>query len=200
MDGRARVRLGQHERLVVARERERLASGASCTRVAGGPRRIPRPESARSARRPSSDELVLAVAEEREVVVREPRKEALRLLELVVGDRAAGCSASSSISAFGASASRASPRRPRAPRARTRSTSARSFASELGVGLARDLGVEDRLGDRAFAVGARLDDVDQLAVRVAPHARPRDGSRGRSSARARPAPSSPSRRGTACRR
>ena len=79
--GGARVRLGEHQQSRLARERAQPRAAARrsspTTRLAGGSRRTPRPERGTIAQlvlAVAVDELVVAVAEEGEVVVGEPAR------------------------------------------------------------------------------------------------------------------------------
>ena len=83
MDGRARVRLGQHEQPCAIASASASASASSCVdgarrrRRAGCRGRSRRPRASGLAS-PSSTSVVLAVAEEREVVVGQPAQERAR--------------------------------------------------------------------------------------------------------------------------
>ena len=135
---RARVRLGQHQRRR-APGRARWPPAPSRWRAARGvPRRIPRPVAARARARRSPDprrqQLVLAVAEEREVIVRQPAQER------------------------GASTRSSAPSRGRPPARRcTRAPRLASAASPRPPGHLRQRLLDARAAPPAAAVGLALD-------------------------------------------
>ena len=174
VDRRARVRLGQVDQVGLERpraDRRRQPLEAVRARLAAllaqdaerglGPRH--ERELARLAA-----QLVLAVAQEDEVVVLEPGQEGARLGDLVaVERRRVGAQLSDDVE-------RLRPDRlPVGDRRAHLVDHAHQVVPELlelpGVGLARDLRVDHRLGERAVGLGAVGEHLEQLALGVAAH-------------------------------
>ncbi len=206
MDGRARVGLRQDERSGASRPSAcalpASASAARRSRVVAqdaepgvGDRLQPRSP-------PSRDELVLRVAEEREVVIA-PASAGTPSALGHLGRRSSAAARASSSSASVAARARASRASPRRPRGRPEDPlDAVMQLRELGrVGLAVDLDVQDRLArsrHRRRAAGVET----SISLPSASRRTRDDRMDHQVDAEAQPAraPSSPSRRRTACRR
>ncbi len=116
--------------------------------------------------------VVLAVAEEDEVAIGEPLEERPGLTG-VLGGGPGGCRLKAGRQPLRALVHR----RPVFDRGANLVERVVDLLAQLGeplrIGLARDLGVKDRLGNRPDSLLARLEDAGQAALAVAPH--PNDG-------------------------
>ncbi len=166
----AGVRLGQHERLPArwparAPWRSAWCMGALGVRRAGSRDQCPA-IACRPLPRLVGDQLVLAVAEEGEVVVaRASARNCLGLVDLLGLDRRRrGRARRSSVlvrSRIGCQSSTAA-----RTSASTRSMFSRSCCSAIAVGLPHDLHVQNRLGHSLRATGALLEHLEQPPVVV----------------------------------